>query len=211
MRLRPGESVPADRPTLMIFTDFQCPACRCNAAAVQNQVAEAFKGNANILIRHFPLNKDCNLTVKTTLHSNACEAAFAAEAARLLGGEQAFTQMHDLLFQNTNRLGQDLYRNLAIQAGLDPDRFADAMDDEVVRKIIADDIRLGTQLNVQGYTHPVLDGRRIPKLCQGEVFWNAVAASWKNKRDSSLAAASEDHPQQSGHYETQIKPVICVR
>ncbi|MEE9266807.1 MAG: DsbA family protein, partial [Gammaproteobacteria bacterium] len=169
--LRLGEPTGNDQPQLTVFTDFECPACYCNALVVQKQIAGAFKGQLSLLVRHYPLSSACNERVKKELHPNACEAAYAAEAARVQGGEKAFRQMYDLLFKNRKTLRKAVYRDLAYQIGIDADRLARAMDSEAVRGIVQSDIRLAKELGVSGTPTMFLNGRRIPELCQVPVFW----------------------------------------
>ena len=127
------------------------------------------------MVRHYPLCSLCNEQVKDTIHPNACRAAYAAEAARLQGGRRAFERMHELLFANRKRLGDKVYRDLAVQVGLDPVLFLRRMEDPVVRQAVHEDIELARQLGVDGTPTMFLDGRRIPALCLTPAFWQAVA------------------------------------
>ncbi|MFQ5810910.1 MAG: DsbA family protein, partial [Armatimonadota bacterium] len=189
--LRSGAFVAADRPQLVVFTDFECPACYCNSLAVRRQVAEAFEGRLAVLVRHYPLCNACNSNVKSEFHQNACDAAYAAEAARLQGGETAFWQMHDLLFRNRKKLGKGLYRSLALQIGLDADLLLRDMDGENVRQIVASDIELAKKLDVKGTPAMFLDGRRITELCQGPVFWQAFAQAWLSAHQDGRDVVAE--------------------
>ncbi|MHC4126633.1 MAG: DsbA family protein [Planctomycetota bacterium] len=173
--LRETEIAPAGRPRLVVFTDFECPACFCHATTVQERLVELFDERLTVLVRHYPLCHDCNDGVEGTHHANACRAAFAAEAARRLGGETAFRQMHDLLFENGRRLGDETYRELAPQIGLDPDLLMAEIDSDEVRRIVADDVALADELGVSGTPAMFLDGRQVTELCQSAVFWRAYA------------------------------------
>ncbi len=174
---RDGETQASDTPQLTVFTDFECPACFCNSQTVRTQISKAFGGRLSIDVRHFPLCRDCNDGVKRDVHPNACDAARAAEAARLQGGHEAFERMYDLLFRNRNRLSPDIYREFAEQIGLDADRLLSDMRGSEVAQIIQSDIELARRLGVRGTPTMFLDGRRITELCEGEVFWKAVAES----------------------------------
>ena len=176
--LRSGEQSDGSQPQLAVFTDFECPACYCNSFSIRNNSAKAFEGKLTVMVRHYPLDNECNPNVETELHPNACEAAYAAEAARLQGGDQAFGRMHALLFKNRKALADDLYRQLAGQIGLDTDRFQADMEGDVVRQIIQSDIKLAQELGVTSTPTMLLNGRRVPKLCQVPVFWEAFADEW---------------------------------
>jgi protein-disulfide isomerase len=171
---RAGESVSGPPPQLVVFTDFECPACHCNAQAM-DRIREPFGGRLRVSVRHFPLCQACNDRVKTGAHRHACDAARAAEAARRLGGEDAFQKMHDLLFENRKKLSRPLYRELALRIGLNAQRFLDEMDGEAVRRAVQADIGLAGALGVTGTPAMFLNGRRIPAILDGPVFWKAVA------------------------------------
>lgn len=186
--LRSGEQSDSTQPQLAVFTDFECPACYCNSLTIRNKNTEAFKGKLTVMVRHYPLDNECNANVKTELHPNACEAAYAAEAARLQGGDGAFRKMYALLFENRKMLGNKLYRKLAGQIGLDTDRFQADMEGDVVRRIVQSDINLAEELSVTGTPTMLLNGRRIPKLCQVPVFWEAFAEEWNRSAQHRLGA-----------------------
>ncbi len=166
----PGES------RLVVFTDYQCPACACHAASFQEPVTALFEGRLSVQVRHFPLSSDCNDAVDSAIHPDACRAARAAEAARRQGGEAAFRRTHELLFEHRHRLGDDLYRELADGLGLDVDLLLLEMESDEVRRIVAADIELAQTLGVTGTPAVFLDGRRVPELCRDSaVFWKAYA------------------------------------
>ncbi len=171
-------------PELVIFSDYQCPSCSCATRETQEQIAGAFPKGLLVRVRHYPLCRECNTRVKRTLHAAACEAAYAAEAARRVGGDEAFEKMHRLLVENHQRLSRPLFVELAARVGLDPRRFLQEFDSEPVRRVVAEDIDLAARLGVTGTPAMFLDGRRVPELCRTPIFWNAVA--------ERLAQSSED-------------------
>ncbi len=174
--LRESEVVHAEHPRLVVFTDFECPACYCNAQFVKDQLVGVFGGRLSVLVRHYPLCMDCNESVNATLHPEACHAAYAAEAARLQGGETAFERMHHLLFKNRRVLGEETYRRLATQIGLDADQLVRDMRSERVVQLIQADTELARDLGVKGTPTMFLDGRRVGSLYQTPVFWQAFAS-----------------------------------
>ncbi len=175
---RADEVASNDRAQLVVFTDFECPGCYCNVLEIENQILKAFDGRLEVMVRHYPLCDACNDAVNSEVHANACEAAYAAEAARLLGGREAFRKMHRLLFRNRRNLGGELYRQLAIKIGLDPHRFLEEMEGDTVRETVAADIELAKALNVQSTPAMFLNGRRVSALLAGPVFWQSVADAW---------------------------------
>lgn len=174
--LRPTEMVGEGHHQLIVFTDFECPACFCSAAKIHDKIVKPFKGRIEVLIRHFPLSQECNDTLSGDLHPNACAAARAAEAARQLGGEVAFKKMYRLLFLNRDRLGWDLYSELAAEINLNPAELLIEMESPEVSDVVEADIALARQIGVTATPTMFLDGRLVTQLCESPVFWEASAS-----------------------------------
>jgi uncharacterized membrane protein len=162
-------------PRLVIFTDYECGACKCAARTAEQLVAKKLGGRLNLDFRHYPLCSTCNDGVNGEYHPNACAAARAAEAARRLGGEEAFRKMSELLFEHRSELNGALYRRLAESISLDSKSFLDEMNGPAVRDIIQADVAMARTMGVRGTPAIYLDGRRVSPLCQTPVFWEAIA------------------------------------
>lgn len=155
---------PADAPhTVVVFTDFQCPFCKALASHLDDQMAE-FPGKFRIVFKYFPMNVKCNDYVKSTLHGASCAAAVTAEAARLLGGPEAFWKMHDELFRDPEGFAKnstDYVKQACEKLKLD--------HDELWKKInsygVWDHIRVnggqGSALDVKATPILFFDGRRM--------------------------------------------------
>jgi protein-disulfide isomerase len=106
---------PADAPvTLVEYGDFQCPHCRTAHFYLKNVLA-AMGDDMRFAFRHMPLAQ---------IHPMAQLAAEAAEAA---GAQGKFWPMHDLIYENQDRLSPALLTRLGQHLGLDLQRFADDM------------------------------------------------------------------------------------
>ena len=188
--LRSTETGGADHHQLVVFTDFECPACFCSAAKIHDKIVKPFQGRIEVLIRHYPLSQMCNDELSTDLHPNACAAARAAEAARQLGGEAAFKKMYRLLFLNRDRLGLDLYSELAAQIDLDPAELLREMESLDVYDVVEADIALARQIGVAATPTMFLDGRRVTPLCENPMFWETVAALHPMNDTAQLAESN---------------------
>ena len=162
-------------PRLVVFTDFQCPACYCAAQSIENDIVAVFGGTIDVHLRHYPLCSDCNADVAGSIHPQACAAARAAESARLQGGEPAVRRMSALLFARRGELDDDVYRRLAGEIGLDPELLAAQMDSEEVHRLLRDDIAPARALGVTGTPAMFLDGRPVTELCNTFAFWRTYA------------------------------------
>jgi protein-disulfide isomerase/uncharacterized membrane protein len=162
--IRPDDPVrgnPSAPHTAVVFSDFQCPACRGFAEFFESQVLPAVGDRLKIAYKHFPLEPECNALLPQTVHDQACEAADVAEAARAIGGSEAFWKMHDLLFANQDGLGQAPWPRLAMEAGLDTARMAELVAGRPFRDRIREDTELGRRLEIQSTPTVFLDGRKM--------------------------------------------------
>ncbi len=86
--------------TLVEYGDYECPHCGA-AYPLVKQIQKHFGKKLRFVFRNFPM---------TNLHANA---QAAAEVAEFAGTKGRFWEMHDLIFENQNRLGDDLFIELA--------------------------------------------------------------------------------------------------
>ncbi len=164
------------RVALVMFSDFECAHCAQFEKYLAEKITPLFDGYLKVVFKHFPANKACNHRVKD-VHPHACQAAQAAEAARALGGNDAFWMAHELLFASGRKLADYDYRGLARQLNLDPEVFVETLDSPAVQKRIQEDIKLGLDLGVDATPGLYLSGRRVPRLATNTVvFWQAAKA-----------------------------------
>jgi len=127
----------ADAPvTIALFTDFQCPYC-AKIVPLLDQVLEKNKGKVKLAFKNFPLNN----------HQFARKAAAAALAA---GKQGKFWEYHDRLFQNYNRLNDQVVQEQAQQLGLDMQKFEKDMNDPQIMQVINQDYQDGAKAGVRG-------------------------------------------------------------
>jgi len=127
----------ADAPvTIALFTDFQCPYC-AKIVPLLDQVLEKNKGKVKLVFKNYPLPN----------HQFARKAAAAALAA---GKQGKFWEYHDRLFQNYNRLNDQVVQEQAQQLGLDMQKFAKEMNDPQIMQVINQDYQDGAKAGVRG-------------------------------------------------------------
>jgi protein-disulfide isomerase/uncharacterized membrane protein len=117
-----------------IISDYQCPSCRTIDAQLRGLTAG--RSDVSISARHFPFCTDCNEHVDKTLHPNSCHAALAAEAAGQIGGDAAFWQMHDWLFERSGDFSDNELRTFVEGMGVNVNAFLAAMQSTETREII---------------------------------------------------------------------------
>jgi protein-disulfide isomerase/uncharacterized membrane protein len=180
--IRPDDPVrgnPAAPHTAVVFSDFQCPACREFAAFEASLRAEA-GDRLRIVYKHFPLDPACNPGLPRQVHPNACEASYAAEAVRELGGNGAFWRMHDLLFQSQDTFGEHPWAALSGQAGVNGAAVAERVARQAGRDRILEDAALGRTLGLRQTPTVYLDGRRLESWSRAEL-WKALLGESGNE------------------------------
>lgn len=143
-----------DGTILMVYADFQCPAC-----ATEHQVVTMawprIQDKVQLVFRHYPL---------TATHRFAWTAALYAEAA---GQQGKFWEMYDQLFANqaywsTLSEVEAEFDGYLEQLGLDiAQAHADMRSDAVIQKV-RNDQRGGTAAGVRGTPTLFVDGRLTP-------------------------------------------------
>ncbi|MGK7921129.1 MAG: DsbA family protein [Trichodesmium sp.] len=156
----------AQKIVLFEFSDFQCPFC----AKVQGNLKEFMdkhQDRVTLVFKHLPL---------TSIHPEAIPSAKASWAAQQQG---KFWEYHDALFEQQNKLGEELYLEVANNLGLDIDKFNSDRQSEAAITSIETDIKLAKKLGVSGTPFFVMNG---------ETFSGAVKLSDMEK---VLAKVSE--------------------
>ena len=173
--IRPDDSVrgPDSAPfVVIVYSDFQCPQCRILSRRLE-EVQRKFPGRIRLVFRHFPLDRSCNSLTDTYMHAFSCQAAQAAEAARYLGGEEAFWKMHDALFAHRAELDAYPYAKLAERIGLDPRKLLAEMHCPEAQARIPAHIEGSKRFKVASTPSVFLNGRRV-RLWESMTFWQTV-------------------------------------
>ncbi len=119
------------------YSDFECPFCQRHHPTMA-QLLEDYDGKINWVFRHFPLS----------FHPNAQKAAEASQCARELGGNDAFWEFSDIVFEkgpDNAQLG-----TYAEEIGLDAQAFKDCVDSGKYTKYVQDQIAEGQAAGVRG-------------------------------------------------------------
>lgn len=159
--------------TVVVFSDFQCPGCRSFAEFTERELLPRFGNHLRIVYKHFPLEPECNSGLREAVHPQACEAAFAAEAAREIGGSQAFWRMHDILFARQGGLPEGPWADLGRQAGLDGAAVAERVARRAALNRVQQDAAAGGAAQIHHTPTIFLDGRPLDDWSRLDL-WQAL-------------------------------------
>jgi protein-disulfide isomerase len=150
--------------TLVEYGDYECPHC-ATAYPIAKRVEKHYGNDLRFVFRNFPLNQ---------IHPYAESAAESAEFAAAHG---KFWQMHDALFENQDRLGDDLYAELAQQLGLNPGDLAQALSDGTYTAHVRSDFSGGVRSGVNGTPTFFINGIRHDDSFDYETLVAAIEAA----------------------------------
>ncbi len=136
---------PDDAPiTIVEFSDYQCPFCSRFHDETYQALLDAYPGQIRFVYRNLPLS----------FHQNA---QMSAEAALCAGDQNAYWEMHEVLFANQAALNnqegttleQAVYNEYAQELNLDVTAFEECMTSHQFAQFIQDDMAFSTNLGVQ--------------------------------------------------------------
>jgi len=147
--------------TLLEYGDYECPYCGA-AYPIVKQIQETMGDRLRFVFRNFPI---------TTAHPHAEQAAEAAEAAAAQG---KFWPMHDLLYENQQRLEDDDLAGYAEQLGLDVARFRRELAEHAHAQRVREDFMSGVRSGVNGTPTFYIDGVRYEGSYDGDSLLEAL-------------------------------------
>jgi protein-disulfide isomerase len=185
--------------TIVEFSDFQCPVC----AQYFQQTWPALKEQYVDTGRVYYVFKDLPLT---SIHPQAFKAHEAARCAYELGGDEAYWQMHDRLFEGQqewsgNPEHSDVFNGYAGDIGLDQGAFAACLESGRQADAVQADTDEGFGLGVNGTptffiggypfsgAHPIQNFDQIITLAENDELRDAIG--------ESIAAAQAQQQQQA--------------
>lgn len=139
------------------YSDLECPFCKRFHQTMKKAI-EKYGPKIAWVYRHFPIE---------TLHSKAMSESIAAECVGLLGGNQAFWQYIDKIFEITpsnDGLDLNLLPQLAKEIGIDLNKFNDCYTKKQTQEKIKTQIKEAVEIGVRGtpFTLILFGDQKIP-------------------------------------------------
>src|SRR6266850_4609751 len=166
--------IPADGAKVLVvkFNDFQCPACGQSYLQYKPIFAkyEAERpGAVRLVLRDYPLNRDCNDGLGQTIHPAACDAAVAVRLAQAHNRTEA---MEEWLYTHQPAMTPPSVRQAARDIGQIGDfdeRYATTLG------MIKGDVALGRQLGVKSTPTFFINGVKVEGALPPQYFDQAIA------------------------------------
>lgn len=143
---------PATAPvTIVMFSDFQCPACARTHPVLKRVMAE-YGNKLRLVVRDFPLEG---------IHPQAFQAAAAANAVRQQG---KYFEFIEILYRNQEALDSESLNKYAAGLGVDTKKMAADMAAAGVAPEIKKDIEDGISYGVGGTPTIFVNGVKVHRL-----------------------------------------------
>lgn len=157
-----------DAPVVIVeFADFECPYCSLARQIIQG-VLEARGEKVVFYFMHYPL----------PFHQSAMPAAIAATAA---GKQGRFWEMYHLLFDNQKILSGPKIENLALEMGLNMEKFRQDLADPALAEAVKAQRQQGESANVDSTPSFFINGRKFLGEKTPEAMIQAVDEALKEK------------------------------
>ena len=152
--------------TIVMFSDFQCPACSATHPVLKKVMAD-YSDKIRFVVRDYPL---------TQIHKNSFKAAEAANAANAQG---KFFEYIELLYNNQESLDTPSLKSFAAQIGLDPAKFAADLDSGKFADEVKKDAEAGNEYGVNSTPTIFVNGYKVRNL-SAKAFREAIDRVLKN-------------------------------
>jgi uncharacterized membrane protein/protein-disulfide isomerase len=162
------------------FNDFQCPACGQSYLAYKPILAKYDAdrpGAVKVILKDYPLNRDCNDGLPQTIHPAACDAAVAVRLAAFRNKTEA---MEDWLYTHQPTMTSPGVRQAAKDVAQISD--FDAKYAEILA-LVKSDVALGRQLGVRSTPTFFINGVKIEGALPPQYFDQAIAYELKHAKD----------------------------
>jgi protein-disulfide isomerase len=134
--------------TVVMFSDFQCSACSTAHPYLQ-EVLQEYGDKTRFVLRNFPL---------PTVHTNAMNAAIAAQAAKLQG---KFYEYVEILYKNQDKLDIASLKKYASDLGLNRKQFDLELNSQKHKDFIKKDMEDGVFYGINSTPTIFVNGVKV--------------------------------------------------
>lgn len=154
--LAPSKGSPTAPVQIIMFTDFQCPAC-ARMHPILSEVVKSYGAKIRFVVRNYPL---------VTVHENAFRAAQAAQAAHAQG---KFFEYIDVLYKHQKALDDISLKKYAVQIGLNAKQFEADLNGGKFDGQIRQDIKDGELYGIRATPTIYLNGVILTGLTDADI------------------------------------------
>ncbi|MEK7723316.1 MAG: thioredoxin domain-containing protein [Acidobacteriota bacterium] len=161
----PSQGVATAPVTIVMFSDFQCPACAATHPVLKKVIAQ-YADKIRFVVRDFPL---------TQIHQNAFQAAEAANAANSQG---KFFEYAELLYNNQDSLDTASLKRFAAEIGLNQKQFDTDLASGKFAAEVKKDMVDGNEYGISSTPTVFVNGVKVRNL-SAQAFKKAIERALK--------------------------------
>lgn len=136
---------------MVIFSDFECPACKSLSDAIP-AIAARYAGKIDIQYFFYPLDNSCNPSMERPLHKYACKAAYASVCMPA----SAFASVHEELFKN-----QDKFESGYLDQFIAKNKLEECIEKTETKDKVVALIKAATPFNIRSTPSYLVNGVKI--------------------------------------------------
>lgn len=136
---------------MVIFSDFECPACRALSEQVP-LIAARYEGKIDIQYFYYPLDSSCNPSIDRPMHQYACKAAYIASCMP----PADFAKVHDEIFQN-----QDNFESGYLDKYIKNNKLEACVADPKTKEKVVTLIKEANPFNIRSTPSYLINGVKI--------------------------------------------------
>ena len=155
---------PDAKITIVEFSDFQCPFC-LRAYLTIKEILTKYEGKVRLAYRDMPL-----------LGAQAGAEEGSGAASRCAGEQGKFWEYHDLLFQNQDYFGEEVFREFAEFLELDVNQFSACLESGKFQISVQEDFQEGLRLGIRGTPYFFINGIPVNGAQPKPVFEEIIEA-----------------------------------
>ena len=157
---------PENAPVVIVeFSDFNCKYCGLFARTSFPVLMSKYPNEIRFVYRHAPLGPASSVE--------------AAQASMCAYDQDYFWEYHDALFENQDRLGAELYREIATSLELDLPVFNTCVEKDDYVNLIETDLDFALTTGVRGTPTFFINGLALVGAQPTEVFTEVIDAELK--------------------------------
>ncbi len=161
------------------YSDFQCYYCGRVQPTIKKILAD-YGDKVEIIFKQFPL---------TGIHPNALIAAKASIAAKNQG---KFWELHDMMFQNQQRLAENYLIGYAKKIGLDMERFKADLGNAATEAMVMADMAEGRKLGIRGTPTFIIGETKVVGAVPYEKLKSAIEKELNKETGVQSESAGQD-------------------
>ena len=150
--------------TMIIFSDFECPACKGLSELVP-LIAARYNGKIDIQYFFYPLDNSCNPSVERPMHLYACKAAYAASCMPL----QDFSKVHDEIFSN-----QDKFESGYLDRFIKTNKLESCIADPKTKEKVVALIKAVDPFNIRSTPSYLINGVKIEGVLPADQMYSIM-------------------------------------